>query len=88
MKIIKGFKLVKFMEMTVAVPFGQLYDSFPGMIRMNDTSADVWRWIEEGKNEEEIIAAYEETYDIPHEQAEQEVAQVIKMMQDAGVLEY
>lgn len=87
MKIIKGFELCKVMGKTMAVPSGELSKTFPGMIKMNEPAADIWRWIEAGKGEEEICELYAETYSVGMEQAKEEVTMVITKMQEAGILE-
>lgn len=88
MKITKGFELCKVMGKTMAVPSGELANTFPGMIKMNEPSADIWRWIDEGKSQGEICQLYAETYGIDSQQAQQEVSSVINKMHDAGILEY
>lgn len=87
MKIIKGFELCQVMGKTMAVPSGALSRTFPGMIKMNEPSADIWRWIEAGHDLAEIESLYAQTYDIPAAQAAEEVQQVIAMMRQAGILE-
>lgn len=87
MKIIKGFELCEVMGKTMAVPSGELSRTFPGMIKMNEPSADIWRWIEADKSKEEIINLYAETYAISQEQASTEVSYVIDKMHEAGILE-
>lgn len=87
MKIIKGFELCTVMGKTMAVPSGELSKTFPGMIKMNEPSADIWRWIEAGYDLAEIESLYAQTYNIPAEQAAEEVQQVTAMMRQAGILE-
>lgn len=87
MKIKKGFELCEVMGKTIAVPSGELANSFPGMIKMNGSCADIWKWIEAEKDTEEIIALYTDTYDVTAEEAAEEVKRVIKQMTDAGILE-
>jgi len=87
MKIKKGFLLCPVMGKTMAISTGELEKEFPGMIKMNETSTDIWKWIDAGKELEEIYTLYATTYDIPEQQAKEEVDGVVKMMNDAGILE-
>lgn len=87
MKIIKGFELCKVMGKTMAVPSGELSKTFPGMIKMNEPSADIWRWVEAGKETEEIIELYAQTYTIDRALAEREVKEVLAAMEASGILQ-
>ncbi|MBQ0008289.1 MAG: PqqD family protein [bacterium] len=87
MKIKKGFMLCPTMGKTMVITTEELAKDFSGMIKMNEQSTDIWKWIEAGKERNEIIALYAETYDIDTVQAENEVDWVIKQMADAGILE-
>lgn len=87
MKIIKGFELCKVMGKTMAVPSGELSKTFPGMIKMNEPSADIWRWVEAGKETEEIIELYAQTYAIDRALAEREVKEVLAAMEASGILQ-
>ncbi len=87
MKIKKGFLLCPVMGKTMAISTGELEKTFPGMIKMNETAADIWRWIDEGKEPEEIYPLYAETYGLDADQARSEVDMVVGKMAEAGVLE-
>lgn len=87
MKIKKGFMLCPVMGKTMAIATGELEKEFHGMIKMNEPSADIWRWIEGGKEISEIYSLYASTYSIDQNQAKDEVDGVIKMMSEAGILE-
>ncbi|MCQ2329506.1 MAG: PqqD family protein [Paludibacteraceae bacterium] len=87
MKIKKGFLLCPVMGKTMAISTGELEKEFPGMIKMNEPSTDIWKWIEAGKELDEIYSLYATTYGIDAAQAKDEVDGVVKMMNDAGVLE-
>lgn len=87
MKIKKGFMLCPVMGKTMAISTGELEKECPGMIKMNEPSADVWRWIEEGKELPEIYALYATTYGIEDSQARTEVDFVVAQMTAAGIFE-
>lgn len=87
MKIKKGFVLCPVMGKTMAISTGDLEKEFPGMIKMNEPSADIWKWIEEGKELAEIYGLYVSTYGIEEGQARTEVDSVVDQMAKAGILE-
>jgi len=87
MKIKKGFLLCPVMGKTMAISTGELEKEFPGMIKMNEPSTDIWHWIDDGKELDEIYSLYATTYGISHEQAKAEVDGVVSMMNEAGILE-
>lgn len=87
MKIKKGFVLCPVMGKTMAISTGDLEKEFPGMIKMNEPSADIWKWIEEGKELQEIYGLYASTYGIEDALARAEVDSVVEQMAKAGVLE-
>jgi len=87
MKIKKGFMLCPVMGKTMAISTGALEKDFPGMIKMNEPTTDIWKWIDEGKEIAEIHELYAQTYGIPSDQARQEVDMVIGQMAQAGIFE-
>lgn len=87
MKIKKGFMLCPVMGKTMAISTGELEKEFPGMIKMNEPTADIWKWIEEGKELPDIYELYAETYGIEADQARSEVDSVIDQMTKAGIFE-
>lgn len=87
MKIKKGFMLCPVMGKTMAISTGELEKECPGMIKMNEPSADVWRWIEDGKELPEIYRLYADTYGIGDGLARTEVDSVVAQMTAAGVFE-
>jgi len=87
MKIKKGFMLCPVMGKTMAISTGELEKSFPGMIKMNEPSADIWKWIDEGRTVEEIYGLYAETYGTSAELAQSDVDGVVAQMREAGIFE-
>jgi len=87
MKIRKGFVLRPTLGFTVVVATGELAESFKGMIKLNETSADLWRWIDEGLSREETIARYTSTYSVSEETAARDYDDIVAKMEAAGVFE-
>jgi len=75
------------MGKTMVVATGELSKVFTGMIKMNDSSTVIWKWVEEGKDVEEIYKLYASEYDIDIELAKSDVDFVVGQMLEAGVFE-
>ncbi len=75
------------MGKTMAISTGELEKEFPGMIKMNEPSADIWKWIESGRELPEIYSLYARTYGVEDSQARAEVDSVVEMMTKAGIFE-
>lgn len=86
-KIKKGFMLCPVMGKTMVIATGEQQKKFSAMIKMNEPSADIWKWIEAGKEDEEIHKLYAETYGISLDQAREDVDGVIAQMAKAGIFE-
>lgn len=87
MKIKDGFVLREVMGRHVAVAVGEASKSFRGMIKLNSTAADIWRWIAEGLDEGEICAALCEKYEVDEITASADVRRTIEMLEKQGFLE-
>jgi len=87
MKIKKGFMLVPTLDYFVVVSTGQLEKEFNGIIKLNETSADIWRFIDQGLTREEVIERFAATYGVGIDVATSDVDQTIANMQAAGVFE-
>jgi len=87
MKIKKGFVLRPTLGYTVVVATGELAGKFNGLIKLNDTSADIWRWIDEGLDKEALTERYASTYNVSKETASQDYDAMVSQMKEAGVFE-
>lgn len=57
MKIREGFVLRDIGGKAFVVATGELSHSFHAMITLNETAKFIWRYLEKGSTEEEIVAA-------------------------------
>ncbi len=87
MKIKNGFVLRPTLGYTIVVATGDLASSFNGMIKLNETSADIWRWIDKGLSREDIITRYIQTYGVDEQTASMDVDTTIGNMREADVFE-
>jgi len=69
-----------------AVPTGAAAAKFRGIIRLNETAADIYRGIEAGKSVREIAEALVEKYDgVDIEAAEKSACTVIGELKSTGL---
>lgn len=71
----------------ILVPLADRKDTFEGLISFNETGAFIWKKIEEGKEEPEIVAALLEEYEVEEEQAKVHVAKICSDLRKLGILE-
>lgn len=87
MKIKEGFVLRQVLDESIVVASGEASKSFHGMIKLNDSGADIWEWISKGLSEEEIAEKLAEKYELSIEKAKEDTSDMIKQMAEAGFLE-
>ena len=87
MKIKKGFAKRKIGSRYVVVATGELAKEMNIIIEMNETSSDIWDFIEKGMSDGEIAFALSEKYEIPLEKANFDVLSLIEKMKEAGIFE-
>ncbi len=86
MKIREGFILRKIGEDIIVVPVGKASADFHGMIKLNNTAADIWECLANEKNENEIVDFLLEKYDVSQEDAIRAVKSTVETLEKAGVL--
>ena len=87
MKIKEGFVLRRVLDEAIVVASGEASKSFHGMIKLNDSAADIWGWIAEGFSEADIAEKLAEKYELDAVKAEADVKAMISQMTDNGFLE-
>ena len=87
MKIKQGFILRKVMDNYVVVAVGEASKSFRGMIKLNETAADVWKMIEKGIDEDGIRAAMLEKYQVSEERLSEDIKSILSQLASQGFLE-
>ncbi len=86
-KLKNGFMLRTVGGQQVVVAVGEASKSFNGIIRLNETGALLWNILSEGADEEKLLAAMLEEYDIDESRAEADIAAFIAKLNGADILE-
>lgn len=87
MKLKEGFVLRKILGDAIVIAEGEMSKSFYGMIKLNDTAADIWEWFAGGKSEEEAAVLLAEKYEISVDEASGDVRAVAEKLIAAGIME-
>lgn len=87
MKIKEGFVLRRVLDEAIVIATGELSKSFHGMVKLNDSGADIWEWVSEGLDEASIAKKLSEKYELPEEKATADTKAMLSQMADAGLLE-
>lgn len=86
MKIKEGFVLRKVADQYVVIATGEASKDFYGMIKLNESGADIWQGLIDGCDEAGVIQRLTDKYDLDEEKAEQEVKKFIEKMKSEGFL--
>jgi len=86
MKIKDGFILREVADSYVVVTVGEAVKSFNGVINLNETGALLWKTLEKGAQEKDLVDALLNEYDVERELAENDVKLFIKKLTEAGLI--
>ena len=87
MKIKNGFVLRRVLDEAIVIASGEVSKNFHGMVKLNDSAADIWEWIVEGCEEKELALKLSQKYDLEADKALVDVRSMISQMADAGLIE-
>lgn len=87
MKIKDGFVLRRVLDEAIVIASGKASHDFHGMVKLNDSAADIWEWISKGVSESDIAARLAEKYELPIDKANADTSAMISQMSEAGLLE-
>jgi hypothetical protein len=85
MKLKEGFLLREIAGQTVVLPSGDVLD-LNMMITLNETGRFLWERLEKGSNEQELVDAILEEYEIDEAGAKKHVAEFVKKLNEFGFL--
>ena len=87
MKIKEGYVIRQVMGNYVVIATGEESRNFHGMVKLNETAANIWAYISEGKTEEEIVAAMMEEYEVDEAKLRTDVSKAIEILVAQGLVE-
>ncbi len=85
MKIKEGYLLSEVAGNHVVVPVGNV--TFNGMLKLNETGVLIWKKLEEGCTEADILAAFLQEYDVTEERAKEDISIFVNKLKEAGILD-
>ena len=87
MKIKQGFVLRKVAENYIVVPVGEMAKKFNGVIKLNESSAFMWKKLEQGIEFNDLVKAVTDEYDVDIERAESDVKAFTDALTQANIAE-
>ncbi len=87
MKPKDGFLLREVDGTSIVVATGDAATEFSGLITLNQTGTLLWRCLEQGATEDEMVAKLLEEYEIDEDCARRDVKAFVTRAKDAGLLE-
>jgi hypothetical protein len=70
----------------VAVPIGDGAKEYKGVLKMNETAAAIFKLMEKGLTESEIVDAIEREYEVPREKLVSDVQKYISLFEAEGLI--
>ena len=86
MKIKQGFILREVSGNFIVVAVGEATKTFNGMIQLNDTGAFLWKLLEKGATQEQMVEQMATEYAVDSQVAQQDVKEFIENLKEANLL--
>lgn len=87
MKIKKGFLLRPYAGQSVVIAVEEAAEQFNGLIQLNETAAFLWRLLELGSSEDQLLEALLAEYEVDASTARQSIADLLRTLRAADLLE-
>ena len=87
MKIKKGFVLREVAGSHIVVAVGEAVKTFNGVINLNPTSALLWKALEKGAEQKDLVDALLSEYDVSEDVAINDVKAFVGKLVEAGLVE-
>lgn len=87
MKIKEGFLLREVAGNIIVVPVGEETVDFNGIITINETGKFLWELLSEEIEKECLLEKFIEEYNIPVEEAKEDIREFIQTLLDNGIIE-
>lgn len=86
MKLKYNFAVRTICGESVAVAIGEGSREYHNIISLNETARDIFKLIQEGNDEDAIVAAMLKEYDVTEEKLRPEVQALIAKLKDEGLI--
>lgn len=86
MKIKSGFVLKEIAGSFIVVSVGERVKEFNGVITLNETGVLLWKKLESGATEEELVKALLSEYDVDEATAKADVSGFVNKLKEAKLL--
>ena len=86
MKIKDGFILREVAGNYIVVSVGTRVKEFNGVINLNETSALLWKQLEQGTTEDQLVEALIKEYEVDKELAKKDVQAFVSKLKEARLL--
>ena len=87
MKIKKGFVVREIAGQNIVIALGEATKTFNGMIQLNDTGAFLWKLLEKGAEEDQLVEQMMKEYGIERDVAKGDVQEFIQGLKEANLLQ-
>lgn len=87
MKLNGTFILRQVADEILAIPVGKTALRFHGMVLLNGVSRVIWEQLTEQTDLQTIVAAVTERFEVPEEQAREDILEFLQGLKTAGLLE-
>ena len=87
MKIKQGFVLRKVAENYIVVPVGEMAKKFNGVIKLNESSAFMWKKLEQGIEFNDLVKALTDEYEVEVTRAEIDAKAFTDALKNANILD-
>ena len=86
MKIKEGFILREIAGSFIVVAVGDAVKNFNGVINLNPTGAFLWKKLSEGGDEQTLLKALLDEYEVDEQLAKRDIAMFIDKLKNANLL--
>lgn len=86
MKLNENFVLRQVADLWVVLPLGEATVTFDGMLKLNETGVFLWQQLEQGADQEKLIRALTNEYEVTVERAGKDVVAFLAKLSDIGCL--
>jgi hypothetical protein len=87
MKIKDSFILREIVDTWVVIPIGERVVEFNAIISLSESGASLWKMLQEGADETELVKSLISEYDVDEVTASKDVKEFIREISNKGLLE-